>query len=59
VWDTRTLDLFLAKPLKLVPGSYMTYDGVPDAGERADLIAYLRHANGLPECAAGKPAAPP
>jgi cytochrome c len=30
----------------------MTYDGVPDAGERADLIAYLRRADQGAECAA-------
>jgi cytochrome c len=28
----------------------MTYDGVPDPMERADLIAYLRQANGKPPC---------
>jgi len=50
VWDEKTLDLFLAKPLKMVPGTSMTYDGVPDPGERADLIAYLRQANASPEC---------
>lgn len=50
VWDKKTLDLFLAKPLKMVPGTAMTYDGVPDAKERADLIAYLQQANLTPEC---------
>jgi cytochrome c len=28
----------------------MTYAGVPDAKDRADLIAYLEQANGSPEC---------
>ena len=41
-WDEKTLDRFLAKPMKVVPGTAMTYDGVPDAKDRADLIAYLR-----------------
>lgn len=50
VWDEKTLDLFLRKPLAMVPGSSMTYDGVADAGERADLIAYLRQAGRSPEC---------
>ena len=51
VWNDKTLDRFLMKPLKMVPGSTMTYDGVPDAKERADLIAYLRHVNDTAECA--------
>lgn len=51
-WDEKTLDRFLARPLQLVPGSSMTYDGVADPRERADLIAYLRRANGTPECRA-------
>ena len=50
VWDEKTLDRFLAKPMKVVPGTAMTYDGVPDAKDRADLIAYLRKANDGPEC---------
>lgn len=49
-WDEKTLDWFLAQPLKAVPGTTMTYDGVPDAKDRGDLIAYLRHANDTPEC---------
>jgi cytochrome c2 len=28
----------------------MTYDGVPDARTRADLIAYLRHAGTTDAC---------
>ncbi|NMM87155.1 cytochrome c family protein [Rhodococcus sp. SRB_17] len=50
VWDEKTLDLFLRKPLALVPGSSMAYDGVPDASERSDLIAYLRQAGQSPQC---------
>jgi cytochrome c len=41
VWDEKTLDRFLADPLKAVPGTTMTYAGVQDAKERASLIAYL------------------
>ena len=58
VWNDKTLDRFLAKPLAMVPGSAMTYDGVPEPKDRADLIAYLHHANETPECgsrAAAKP----
>jgi cytochrome c len=50
VWNAATLDLFLANPAELVPGTSMTYAGVPDRAERAALIAYLKQANGGPEC---------
>jgi cytochrome c len=50
VWNDKTLDEFLKKPLKMVPGTAMTYDGVADAGERADLLAYLKQANASAEC---------
>lgn len=50
VWDEKTLNLFLAKPLAMVPGSSMTYDGVPAAKDRMDLIAYLKTANSGAEC---------
>lgn len=53
VWNDKTLDRFLAKPLAMVPGTAMTYDGVPDPAERADLIAYLRQANERPPCTGG------
>lgn len=49
-WNEVTLDRFLAKPLAMVPGSTMTYDGIPDPKERADLIAYLKRASQSPEC---------
>jgi cytochrome c len=49
-WNEKTLDRFLAKPLAMVPGSTMTYDGVPEPEERADLIAYLKSADQTPEC---------
>ena len=49
-WSEKTLDRFLTKPLKMVPGTAMTYDGVADPKDRADLIAYLKHANETPEC---------
>jgi cytochrome c len=49
-WDEKTLDRFLADPLKLVPGTTMTYVGIPDPQERADLIAYLRDAGKSPAC---------
>jgi cytochrome c len=50
VWNDRTLDRFLTKPLRMVPGSTMTYDGVADPKDRADLIAYLKQVDAGPEC---------
>lgn len=44
VWDEKTLNLFLADPLKTVPGTSMGYAGVKDRQERSDLIAYLKQA---------------
>jgi cytochrome c len=41
VWTEQTLDRFLQGPRKMVPGTKMTYAGVADAQDRADLIAYL------------------
>ena len=50
VWSDRTLDRFLANPLKAVPGTAMGYAGVADPRERADLIAFLKAAGRSPEC---------
>ena len=47
VWTEDALDRWLADPEKLVPGQRM-FVGVPDAKERADLIAYLRQARNAP-----------
>jgi cytochrome c len=41
-WDTATLDRWLARPEALVPETTMTFPGVGDARQRADLIAYLK-----------------
>jgi cytochrome c len=43
-WNPQTLDSFIADPQKEVPGNRMPFAGMPDAGERADLIAYLQKA---------------
>lgn len=52
VWDDESLDRFLAAPMKVVPGTSMTYDGIPDRRDRADLIAYLRRVDQAPVCRA-------
>jgi len=41
VWDTETLDKFLANPQQAVPGTRMPFSGLPDSAKRAALIAYL------------------
>jgi cytochrome c len=43
-WDAKTLDAFLAKPSAVVPGNRMAFAGVPQAADRANLIAYLKGA---------------
>lgn len=43
-WTKENLERFLADPVGTVPGTTMTYAGVPDPKERADLIAYLANA---------------
>jgi len=45
VWDEATLDKWLANPEALVPGTTMTFPGIKDPGQRADVIAYLRAAS--------------
>ena len=50
-WNEETLDRFLAAPLAVVPGTSMTYDGIADPGERADLVAYLKRVGRSAECA--------
>lgn len=52
VWSEKTLNLFLKKPLAMVPGSNMTYDGVPETRDRVDLIAYLKAVNDGAPCKA-------
>ena len=41
-WTPQTLDTYLADPQKSVPGNRMPYSGMPNATDRADLIAYLQ-----------------
>lgn len=52
VWNRRTLDRFLADPLKTVPGTTMGYAGVKDRQERADLIAYIEQVGHSEVCRA-------
>jgi cytochrome c len=42
VWDEATLDVFLTSPRMLVKGTKMGFQGLSDAIQREDLIAYLK-----------------
>ena len=44
VWGDQTLDAWLADPQQVVPGNTMTFPGVKDATQRADLLAFLKTA---------------
>lgn len=41
-WTAELINRYAADPEGLVPGTDMTFTGMRDAGERADLIAFLR-----------------
>jgi cytochrome c len=45
VWTPETLDQFITDPQAMVPGNRMPFAGIADAGDRADLIAYLSKAS--------------
>ena len=40
-WTPARLDIYLRQPMVEVQGTTMAFPGVPDAGDRADLIAWL------------------
>lgn len=42
VWNDKTLDEWINDPQHLVPGNQMTFAGIKDARQRADLLAFLR-----------------
>ncbi len=41
-WTPERMDVWLTAPAAMVPGTSMTFPGVPDALDRADLIAFLQ-----------------
>lgn len=42
VWDEETLDRWLTSPRGTVPGTKMTFAGLKNEADRANLIAYLK-----------------
>jgi cytochrome c len=44
VWNDKTLDEWIEDPQHLVPGNTMTFQGLKNNQQRADLIAFLRQA---------------
>jgi cytochrome c len=44
VWDEKTLDVYLAEPMKQVKGTKMGFAGVKNQAQRTALIQYLKTA---------------
>jgi cytochrome c len=44
VWNDKTLDEWIEDPQHLVPGNTMTFQGLKNTQQRADLLAFLRQA---------------
>jgi cytochrome c len=45
-WNDDTLFTYLEKPQAMVPGTNMTFPGIPKPEDRKNLIAYLEKATG-------------
>ena len=60
VWTYEHLDAMIHKPADFAPGTLMAFPGLPDAQQRADVIAFLRTKTDnpppLPEVVAAKEA---
>jgi cytochrome c len=41
-WTPQTVDTFIADPQGVVPANRMPYAGMPNPGDRADLVAFLQ-----------------
>lgn len=44
VWDDATMAEYIGNPKGKVPGTKMVFNGVKQAGQLADLVAYLKDA---------------
>jgi cytochrome c len=43
-WNDKTLDEWIADPQHVIPGNQMTFAGIKEPKQRADLIAFLKQA---------------
>jgi cytochrome c len=43
-WNDKTLDQWIADPQHLIPRNEMTFAGIEDPQQRADLLAFLKQA---------------
>ena len=41
VWSRDVLERYIAEPESVIPGGRMSFPGIKDAADRANLIAYL------------------
>jgi cytochrome c len=41
VWTPETVEKYIADPQAMIPANRMPYAGMANAGDRADLVAYL------------------
>lgn len=48
-WTYENLNKLLYKPRDYIPGTKMSFAGLPKAEDRADVIAYLRSLSGTPQ----------
>src|SRR5713226_4437412 len=44
IWDDKTLEQWITDPQHLVPGNEMTFAGLKNPQQRADLLAFLKGA---------------
>ena len=49
IWSEETLNRFLSGPQAYVPGTRMTFTGLPNEQDRADVIAYLNSLSDSPK----------
>jgi cytochrome c len=42
IWNDKTLDEWIKDPQHFIPGNTMTFPGVKDGRQRADLLAFLK-----------------
>ena len=43
-WNDATLDQWIEGPMKMVPGTMMSFPGIKDPAKRAEIVAFLKSA---------------